>query len=509
LKALVIDAEKGLIIANSAVNFSSDLSEYGCQNGILPNKDPLIKHSNPLMWLEALDLALEKLKSSGAPLDKVMGISGSGQQHGSVYLNAKFAEIIKSLKQNKELAEQIAPALSRNTSPIWMDSSTNAECAELSKMIGAAKLQELTGSPAIERFTGPQIRRFYKTEPELYKNTVRIHLVSSFMSSILCGADSPIDFGDGTGMNLLNIKFLDWDTSIVGATAPELLKKLPPVKASGTVAGRLSSYFSKYGLKEGIPVLVWSGDNPCSLVGVGATETGTAVISLGTSDTFFAAMSSAHVDPEGCGHVFGNPAGGFMSLICFKNGSLAREKVKNDCGASWDEFEKSFAQTKPGNDGNLMLPYFIPEITPLVLKEGPRYSGSADFCNRKTSAAVNIRAVVESQALSMKLHSKWIGEKFTRIRVTGGASKSQGICRIFADVFQADVEKISVADSAALGAALRVANTLGKFKLKDLYAKFATASEIIKPDKKTAPVYESILAKFAEFEKTREPSSCM
>jgi xylulokinase len=123
----------------------------------------------------------------------VLGISGSGQQHGSVYLNSKFEGILENLNPALPLAEQIEPALSRKTSPIWMDSSTSAECGEISKAVGAKKLQELTGSPAIERFTGSQIRKFWKTQPEDYKKTERIHLVSSFMASVLCGENAPID----------------------------------------------------------------------------------------------------------------------------------------------------------------------------------------------------------------------------------------------------------------------------------------------------------------------------
>ena len=65
---------------------------------------------------------------------------------------------------------------------------------------------------------------------------------------------------------------------------------------------------------------------------MGASSPGKLVISLGTSDTLFAAMPEPRTDPNGFGHVFGNPLGGFMSLICFLNGSLARERVKEDYG---------------------------------------------------------------------------------------------------------------------------------------------------------------------------------
>src|SRR3954462_2913808 len=101
---------------------------------------------------------------------------------------------------------------------------------------------------------------------------------------------------------------------------------------------------------------------------MGATEPGTAVVSMGTSDTVFAAMSEPRTDPRGFGHVFGNPAGGFKCIICFANGSLARENVAEDADLTWDAFEASILdETQPGNQGNLMLPFFIPEMTPRLL----------------------------------------------------------------------------------------------------------------------------------------------
>ena len=44
-------------------------------------------------------------------------------------------------------------------------------------------------------------------------------------------------------------------------------------------------------------------------------------------------------DPNGYGHVFGNPSGGAMSLQCFLNGSLAREYIKDKFEYSWDQFQ--------------------------------------------------------------------------------------------------------------------------------------------------------------------------
>jgi xylulokinase len=92
-------------------------------------------------------------------------------------------------------------------SPIWMDSSTAAECRALeAKLGGPARVAELTGSRAFERFTGNQIAKQVRLYPEQMANTERISLVSSFVASLFWGDYAPIDAGDGAGMNLMGIQ---------------------------------------------------------------------------------------------------------------------------------------------------------------------------------------------------------------------------------------------------------------------------------------------------------------
>jgi len=492
IKSELIDTELGTT-SGGAVNFGRDLPQYGSPDGFLPNPDPLVRESDPAMWLDALDLLFTRLKESGAPLSKVAGISGSGQQHGTVYLNAGFSEVLRSLDPGRSLADQLTPCFSRKRSPIWMDRSTRAECDELDARFGE-RIRAVTGSPAIERFSGPQIRKFAKEQPEAYAETAGIHLVSSFFASVLCGKSAAIDHGDGAGMNLLNLNTLQWDRELVEFTAPGLAAKLPPCVPSATKAGALSPYFAKYGFVPGIPVAVWSGDNPNSLIGLGVSGPGCAGLSLGTSDTFFGAMRTFHTDPDGFGHVFGNPAGGFMSLICFTNGSLAREKVRTELGLSYEEFD---ATGEVSDTEFLMLPYFGAESTPAVLTPVVVYG----FDPETASKTERVRSLLESQILSMRLHSGWLGEEFTRIRVTGGASKSAALRRIIADVFQAPVETISVGNSAGLGAALRAANLFGGEPFDSLHAKFCAATSVSEPDPAKKARYDRMLAAYEELER--------
>lgn len=484
LSAIVLDAEAGTVALNEAVNFGKDLPEFESPHGFLEHADPRVKHSDPLMWVAALDLLLGRMRERGFDFAGVRGISGAGQQHGSVYLNRPI-DASPPWTAKAKLVDQVRPLLSRKTSPIWMDSSTSEECREIAAAAGGdARVTELTGSRTIERFTGPQIRRFWKQEPAAYDATREIHLVSSFMASLLAGRSAPIDFGDGAGMNLLDLASGTFSPQLMQATAPGLEAKLRAPVPSRTEVGRIAPYFvEKYGFASGTPVIAFTGDNPSSLVGMGATEAGTAVISLGTSDTLFAAMDVPRTDPRGFGHVFGNPGGGFMCLVCFANGSLARERLAERVHLDWPAFERSILeQTVPGNGGALLLPYFIPEMTPKILSPELRLFGDDTFVRLEDPARA-ARAIVEAQALSLQRYSDFIGKRPTTIRATGGASKNRGILQVIADVFQAEVSTFEVANSSALGGALRAAEAVGNIPFPALYERFAATdpSTRVKP----------------------------
>ena len=93
-----------------------------------------------------------------------------------------------------------------------MDSSTGKQCRALEDTVGGPqRLSNITGSRAYERFTGNQIAKIFQKKPDAYNVCERISLVSSFAASLLIGDYAPIDFSDGSGMNLMNIYSKSWE----------------------------------------------------------------------------------------------------------------------------------------------------------------------------------------------------------------------------------------------------------------------------------------------------------
>ena len=504
LSAVVIDPAARRVAHEASVNFDRELPRYGTRDGVVRGADGLEVHAPPLMWVEALDLLLARLKADGVDLGAVRAVAGSGQQHGSVYLNQRAEAALAALDGARPLVPQLEGIFSRATAPVWMDASTAAECGEIRGALGGMRATaEATGSDAYERFTGPQIRKFFKQDPAGYAATRHIALVSSFMCSVLAGRIAPIDHGDGAGMNLMDIAKRAWHPGALAATAPGLADKLPPLAASTAVVGPIAKYFvQRHGFRADTRIIAWSGDNPCSVTGLGLVEPGLRAISLGTSFTCFGTMARCRVDPRGEGHVFGAPPGGYMTLICFKNGALARGRIRDQYGLDWKGFDAALAATAPGNGGALLLPYFEPEIVPRVARAGVRRRNLDE-----RDAAANVRALVEGQMLSLRLHAQWMGEAPRVIHATGGASESTATLQVMADVHGCPVERTEVGKSAALGAALQAAYGWGAAagrpaawpELVRGFTDPVPGSRVL-PRPETRPVYDRLAEAYAAFE---------
>ena len=61
LSALIIDAREGSILSEVSVNFETDLPHYQTSSGFVHGDLPGEVFSDPLMWVEALDLLLTRL----------------------------------------------------------------------------------------------------------------------------------------------------------------------------------------------------------------------------------------------------------------------------------------------------------------------------------------------------------------------------------------------------------------------------------------------------------------
>lgn len=455
-----------------SVHFDKELSEYKTRGGVCKSDDGSNTVTAPVnMWLKALDICFEKLKIDGLDFSTVLGISGCAQQHGSVWWRRESSQLLANLNPDEYLHKALISAFSLRDSPIWMDSSTTEECRQIERHVGGpTKLAELTGSRAYERFTGPQIAKIFKHRKEVYLVTERITLISNFLASILCGSYAPLDASDASGMNMMDIKTKRWSQECLEAVVNGDPAEVPGLRSrlgafdstlddnivdTHEVVGRVARYFvERYGFPPECLISSFTGDNPGSVAGL-CVSNDELIISLGTSDTAFFWLKHPH--PGINGHVLRNPIdeNQYMGLICFKNGSKTRERIRDTCAnGDWDEFSRLLESVPRGNFGNIGFYYDLREIYPLC--SGDFRYNKLDQRVEKFSNELEVRACLEGQFMRLYHHGQALGldmNKIRRVLVTGGASTNKAILQVVADVFHSPVYTLELSNSACLGGA--------------------------------------------------------
>ncbi|XP_043674202.1 xylulose kinase isoform X1 [Vespula pensylvanica] len=503
LKAVVVDDDLG-ILHETSVQFDNDLPEFRTYGGVIQKKyESHVVVAPTLMWVKALDMILDKLRVCGVDFSKVSAISGCAQQHGTVYWGKGSQSLLKNLEPTKFLHEQFATSFSIAQSPVWMDSSTSDECQLFEVIVGdPKKLAEITGSRAYERFAGPQIAKIARRRPEAYSNTERISLVSSFLASLFLGDFAPIDWSDGSGMNLLNIRTKDWDDVLLETCAPDLRKKLGKPISSYNNIGPISPYFvERFGFNEACRIIAFTGDNPGSLVGM-RLKKGDIACSLGTSDTLFLWLNEPKTAIDG--HILCNPIedDAYMALLCFKNGSLTRERIRDSAAqGSWQIFNELLESTPRGNFGNFGLYFDAQEILPSVIGDY-RFNKANDEINRYSSKEVEVRALIEGQFVAKRAYAEDFGFVIgpdTRIIATGGASANKTILQVLADVFNSPVYiSKDITNSAMMGAAYQAKHGLlrNESNFEEITASLPEPTVVCRPYDDAESIYRPMTQRY-------------
>ena len=149
LKGIAVGSD--LKVVHSAVfDFDKDTKGFpNVKKGVLTNEAEREVFAPVAMWLQAIDTVLQRLHDTGIDFGRVAGISGAGQQHGSVYWSMNGPRTLRSLDKEHTLEKQLEGAFSYPFSPNWQDASTQEQCDMFDQCLGdATKLALNTGSKA-------------------------------------------------------------------------------------------------------------------------------------------------------------------------------------------------------------------------------------------------------------------------------------------------------------------------------------------------------------------------
>jgi xylulokinase len=341
-------------------------------------------------------------------------------------------------------------------------------------------------------------------------------LISSFLGSLFLCRIAPIEVSDASGMNLMNVETLKWDQSLLEACGgPSLRHKLGPEPVlGGTSIGTIGKWWiDKWGFNPSCIIAPFTGDNPSTVVSL--SSPGDAILSLGTSTTLLVSIppSSSSPNHTTTSHLLADPTleGAYIAMLCYKNGALAREYVRDHYASKdWPTFDSFVENTPAGNDGYIGFYFPLYEIIP------QNVVGDYFFLNGRPIPSIqdtkhHPRAVLESQLLSIKSRIKSIlprdSRPLKRLLLTGGSSANEMIRQMASDVLNLEVYTAESMEGGSVGGALLAMyawwkaqgniRTLVDMK-KDL--KGDGFKLVAKPDADNAELYENMLPLYRKCE---------
>jgi D-xylulose kinase len=483
-KALVVEARSGRVLGTGSAGYD-----------LIPGLPAGAKEQHPHTWREATTKAVRlALKEAKAGAGEVVAIGVSGQQHGFVPLDAKGA-VIRPAK-------------------LWCDTSTTAECAEITEALGGTKAAiRATGNAVLPGFTAPKILWLKKNEPKNFARLATVLLPHDYLNFWLTG-NAFMEYGDASGSALMDVRKRRWSEAAVKAIDADLARRLPALSSSDVPAGALTAATAgELGLNPGVLVSAGGGDNMMGAIGTGNTREGVVTASFGTSGTIYACAEKPVVDPRGEIAAFCDSTNHWLPLLCTMNVTVATEMVRRDFDLDHAAFEKAAAKAPAGSDGLVLLPYLEGERTPNV----PDGTGVFFGVRPKTFTSAHFaRATMEGVTLGMNYGLRRLAElgvKATQVRATGGGAKSKLWRQIMADIFNAEVVTLKVSEGAAYGAALQALWSWRRSKgesvsIEDITDTFVTLnrSETATPDAKRVARYAELQALQDELGRSLRPA---
>jgi xylulokinase len=189
------------------------------------------------------------------------------------------------------------------------------------------------------------------------------------------------------------------------------------------------------------------------MLGAGLVDDGVG-LNLGTGGQVVAPTDRPLIHPDRLTHVYRAATSGWYSMAAVQNVGLALDWAIRALGASWAEINAALANTPPGADGALFLPYLSGERTPVL---DPEIRASWTGIGLEHGREHLLRAVAEGVAFSIRAALttlEELGVEVAELRVTGGGSVAGDWRQLLADVLGRPLSAVDAPAASARGAAL-------------------------------------------------------
>jgi len=348
--------------------------------------------------------------------------------------------------------------------------------------------------------------------PDLYEKTYKMITPHAMLAKAFGADDWYDEESDANWWLVTKCDTFEFDPELCEIFGMDI-DKYPRNMKPGTPIGAVTKEVAeKTGLTEGTPLFVGSGDQQCGAAGVGNSGTpGLGSVCLGTAGLCIGYSATPVRDPNGKCHVLGHPAGGYTmeghasaaasSFRWLRNAiSQFEMTAANISGIDVYDIMSATASKAPiGAKGTIFLPWLAGAACPHYNDQA---RGAFIGMTLGTTKAELLRAAMEGICFEMRemLDAlKAAGFEFNRLRVTGGAARSNLWNQIQANIYKCTVETVDAPEATALGAAMIGAVGAGVFKdLREASDNMVHVKDVYEPDEASMKLYDEVYEMFRD-----------
>jgi sugar (pentulose or hexulose) kinase len=342
-------------------------------------------------------------------------------------------------------------------------------------------------------------------QPEIWARTHKYLQVSGFLNFRLTG-----EFVDSIASQIghlpFNFKKMRWCKSreLNSKLFPIEREKLPVIIQPARIIGKLTRRAAQEtGLAEGTPVIACGSDKGCETLGMGVLDRTMASLSFGTTATV-QTTSNRYFEPLRFMPAYPAPIPGrynpeveifrgYWMVAWFKNEFAHKEELEaKEKGVPPEAIlNRLLSRSPPGSMGLMVQPYWSPGL------KNPSAKGCMIGFGDVHNKAHVYRAVIEGlgYALLDGLHrmEKAGGFRTDKVAVSGGASQSDEICHISADIFNLPLVRGETYETSGLGAAIVTCVGLGiHSSFEDAVQRMVRYERVFEPRPENVEIYGNL-----------------
>ncbi|AEM83003.1 FGGY-family carbohydrate kinase [Streptomyces violaceusniger] len=347
-----------------------------------------------------------------------------------------------------------------------VDTRSVLQIQRIEARLGAEEIIRRCGSALTTQAAGPKIAWIAEEEPEVYARARRLYMPSSWLVRKLTG-NYVLDHHSASQCTpLYDTLAGEWYGPWAAEVAPGI--ELPPLRWPGEVAGALTTEAAEAtGLPAGIPVTTGTIDAWAEALSVGAQHIGDLMLMYGTTMFLIHTVPKPLTSPSLWGTVGALPGTRNLAGGMATSGAVAN--WLRDLFADGDHAELTAlaAESGPGANGLLMLPYFSGERTPIM---DPDARGVIAGLTLSHTRGDLYRAALEATGFGVRQNIEVIeaaGGDIRRVVAVGGGTQGSLWTQIVSDITGRPQELRTITIGAGYGDALLAAQLVGDASIED------------------------------------------